>query len=103
MTERKFEITDARGGVAFGVRVVTKADATEIAGRGEDGTIKIRLMASPAGDPAANKELIDFIAAKLGVSPGKIEIVAGLDKKDKILSIEGLSPSEVDDKLVPES
>lgn len=99
MSDREFKITDARGGAAIGVRVVTRAASTEIAGRNEDGTLKVRLMASPAGDPSANKELIEYIAARLGVSSDKIEVVAGADNRDKILTIEGLSSQEVDAKL----
>lgn len=99
MSDREFKITDARGGAAIGVRVVTRAASTEIAGKNEDGTLKVRLMASPAGDPSANKELIEYIAARLGVPADKIEVVAGADNRDKILTIEGLSSQEVDAKL----
>ena len=99
MSDRKFEITDARGGAALGVRVVTRANETELVGRNEDNTLKIRLKATPAGDPAANKELIEFLAGKLDVAVSKIEIVAGESNRDKILSIEGLTVQDVETKL----
>lgn len=99
MSDRKFEITDARGGAALGVRVVTRATETELVGRNEDNTLKIRLKATPAGDPSANKELVEFLASKLGVDVAKIEIVAGEGNRDKILSIEGLSVQDVETKL----
>ena len=99
MSDRKFEITDARGGVALGVRVTTRATETELVGRNEDNTLKIRLKATPAGDPSANKELVEFLANRLGVSAGKIEIVAGESNRDKILSIEGLTVQDVQEKL----
>lgn len=101
MSDRKFEITDARGGAALGVRVVTRANETEIVGKTEDGTLKVRLVASPAGDPSANEELINFLAEKLGVDTKKIEIVAGEGNRDKILSIEGLSSGQVEELLIP--
>jgi uncharacterized protein YggU (UPF0235/DUF167 family) len=101
MTERKFEITDARGGTALGVRVVTQAASTEIAGKTDEGTLKIRLVASPAGDPAANDELLSFLASKLGVEKKRLEIVAGANSRDKIISIEGISAGEVEAKLIP--
>ena len=100
MADRKFEITDARGGAALGVRVVTRATEREIAGKNEEGALKIRLTSGPAGDPAANEELVNFIAEKLGVPVSKIEIVAGADKRDKILSIVGISTEEVEEKLM---
>src|SRR5262245_39916366 len=96
---RKFEITDARGGAAFAVRVVTRAVATEIVGSQEDGALKIRLVSSPAGDPAANEELINFLSQKLEVPREKIEIVAGAGSREKMISVEGLSTDQVEAKL----
>ncbi len=93
---RKFEITDARGGAALNIRVVTQADRTEIAGVQDDGILKIRLMASPAGDPAANRELIEFLAARLGVSTDQVEIVAGEGGREKIVSVEGMTSDQVE-------
>jgi uncharacterized protein (TIGR00251 family) len=95
-TNRRFEITDARGGAALNVRVVTQAERTEIVGVQEDGVLKIRLMASPAGDPSANKELIEFLAAQLGVPVRNIEIVAGATGREKIISIEGVTSDQVE-------
>jgi len=99
MTDRPFRITDARGGAAIGVRVVTRAVATEIAGKTEDGTLKVRLQAAPAGDPAANQELVSFLARLLEIEPNRIEIVAGAEKRDKLLSIEGLTSADVEARL----
>jgi uncharacterized protein len=102
--DRKFEITDAKGGAAFTVRVVTRAAATELAGVQEDGVLKVRLIASPAGDPAANKELVEFLAKYLGVPINKVEIVAGANGRDKLVSVEGVSTADVEEKLgKPES
>lgn len=97
--DRKFEITDAKGGAAFSVRVVTRATATEIAGLNEDGVLKVRLMASPAGDASANKELVDYLAQRLDVAKDRIEIVAGADGRDKLVSVEGITTAEVEAKL----
>lgn len=94
--DRKFEITDARGGSALNIRVVTQADRTELVGIQEDGVLKIRLMASPAGDPAANRELIEFLSARLGVSTDHFEIVAGANGREKIVSVEGVSSEQVE-------
>lgn len=96
---RKFEITDAVGGAAFTVRVVTRATATEVVGLQDDGSLKVRLQASPAGDPHANAELIGFLAGLLGVSPDRIEIVAGQNGRDKLVSVEGVSTDVVEDRF----
>jgi uncharacterized protein YggU (UPF0235/DUF167 family) len=99
MSDRKFEFTNPKGGSAIGVRVVTRCAATELAGKNEDGSIKVRLRASSAGEDAANDELVSFIASKLGVGSERLEVVAGAHEREKILSIEGMTAPEVDKKL----
>ncbi len=96
---RKFEITDARGGTAIAVRVVTQAEASEVVGIQDDGSIKVRLVASPAGDPSANAELIGLLAGMLGIEASRLEIVAGANARDKIISVEGLTTAEVEARL----
>ncbi|MBE2182564.1 MAG: DUF167 domain-containing protein [Anaerolineae bacterium] len=93
---RRFEITDARGGAALSVRVVTQAERTEIAGVQDDGVLKIRLVASPAGSPSANQELVVFLAGQLGVPAKNVAVVAGENGREKIVSIEGLSVAQVE-------
>lgn len=97
--KRNLEITNAAGGAAFNVRVVTRASQTELAGVGDDGILKVRLTsASPEG--AANDELVKLLAAALELDAGQIEVVAGQNKKDKIISVEGVSPEVLEEKLL---
>lgn len=93
--DRNFEITDAKGGAAFTVRVVTRAVHTEFVGIQEDGSLKVRLMATPAGTDEANNELLGFLSGELGVPLNKIEIVAGRDGRDKLISVEGITTDDV--------
>lgn len=98
--KRKFEkITDAKGGAAFTVRVVTRAVNTGLVGVQEDGTLKIRLQATPAGSAEANEELISFLADHLMVSTDQIEIVAGANGREKVIAVEGISTADVESKL----
>ncbi len=96
---REFKITDAKGGAAFTVRCVTRAERTEAVGVQDDGSLKIRLQASPAGAPEANEELAAFLAEVLEVPRAKIEIVAGLDGRDKLVSVEGITTAHVEGRL----
>ena len=96
---REFKITDAQHGAAFTVRVVTRADAVEVVGVQEDGSLKIRLTESPA-EGRANAQLIDFLAKVLAVKQDQIEIVAGEDKPNKIISVKDVSPGWVEEKFV---
>jgi uncharacterized protein (TIGR00251 family) len=55
--------------------------------------IKIKLAAPPV-DGAANEELVRFLAERLGVPRGAVQIVAGLTARRKVLQIDGVdSPS----------
>jgi hypothetical protein len=94
--ERKFKITDARGGAAFTVRVVTRSRQREIVGIQDDGALKVRLTNAPA---KANEELIEFLAEKLQVDVSQIEIVAGEKGREKIITVEGITPDVVDERL----
>lgn len=94
----KFEITEARSGAAFTVRVVTRASNVEIAGVQEDGSLKIRLTEAHA-DGAADQQLRDFLADRLNIEVEQIEIVAGENSRNKLVSIEGLKPHEVEAAL----
>jgi hypothetical protein len=96
-----FNITDAKRGAAFTVRVVTRAQRDEIVGIQEDGTLKIRLTAAPT-DGQANVALIKFLAERLGVSESDIEIVAGKETRDKWISVQGIGPSRVNELLTPD-
>jgi uncharacterized protein YggU (UPF0235/DUF167 family) len=96
---RKFQITDARGGAAFTVRVISRADASEIMGVQEDGSLKVRLTAPGAGDDAANHELVTLLASRLEVQASAIEIVAGANGREKIISVEGITTADVETKL----
>jgi len=97
--KRDFKITEAKSGTALTVRVLTRSAATEIAGIHDDGALKVRLVASPAGDAAANKELVEFLAHWLGVAANKVEVVAGSSGREKLISVEGVSSDELEAKL----
>lgn len=98
MSDRKWEITDAKSGAAFPVRVTTRAVETEIVGVDSD-ILRVRLQASPAGDPKANEELITLLAGFLEVDASKIEIVAGREGREKLISIEGVTVADIEAKL----
>ncbi|MBI5961077.1 MAG: DUF167 domain-containing protein [Chloroflexi bacterium] len=95
---REFKITDAQHGAAFAVRVVTRADNVELAGLQEDGSLKIRLTESTS-EGRANVQLLEFLAQVLEVEPNQIEIVAGLDKPNKIISVKNVTTEWVNERL----
>ena len=76
------------------VRVVPRSSRNQIVGV-EDGIFKIKLMAPPV-DGKANKALIEFLAKKMGLARGRVELISGERSRQKSVRIQGLSLNEVD-------
>ncbi len=81
------------------VRVVPKSSRNEVVEFMDDGTVRIHLTAPPV-EGKANRLLIDFLAELFQVKPSRIAIVAGEKSKNKIISVDGLSPNEVEQILI---
>jgi len=94
----QLKITEAGGGVTFAVRVVPRASKNEIVGVHGDA-LKIRLTAPPV-EGKANEALIAFLAQRLGVRKGQVEIVAGATSRRKMIRVIDLSAQEVKEILL---
>jgi uncharacterized protein (TIGR00251 family) len=99
MVSRKFHLHDGKLGAALAVRVTPRATRNEITEIQSDGTVKVRLTAPPV-EGEANKALVVFLAEVLGVAPTKLDIVAGLSGKDKLVSVLDMDNNEVHRRLV---
>jgi uncharacterized protein (TIGR00251 family) len=86
MTDRKFNLHDGRKGSALAVRVTPRASRNEIVELLDDGTIKVRIASSPV-DQEANEALIGFLSEVLGVPRSRLDIVAGVTGRDKLISV----------------
>ena len=64
----------------------------------DDGSVKIRLTAAPV-DGEANAQLIAFLADALNVPKSKVEIVAGLTSRNKLVSVLGLDAASLQTRL----
>jgi uncharacterized protein (TIGR00251 family) len=91
-------ITHSEGGATFAVKVVPRASRNEIAGTHQD-LIRVRLTAPPV-EGAANRALVKFLAGVLDVSRQDVEIVAGHASRRKVIRVMGLSPHEVETRLL---
>ncbi|HML21045.1 MAG TPA: DUF167 family protein [Aggregatilinea sp.] len=96
---REFNITDAKRGAAFAVMVIDAADEIGVVGVLQDRSIQISLTEPLAGG-YADAQLIKFLASVLDVHPSQITIVAGENQPKKIISVDGISPSWIDERLL---
>jgi uncharacterized protein (TIGR00251 family) len=98
MREIEFKITKAEEGAAFAVHVVPQSAENEVVGKHGDA-LKIRLTAkSPSG--IANDNLIEFLSEKLDIDQKNIEIAAGQSSSEKMVVVVGLTPVEVENRLL---
>ena len=99
MADRKFQMHDGQKGSALAVRVTPRATRNEIVEILDDGTVKVRLDSSPA-DEEANAVLLDFLSEILGVSKNKLDIVAGVSGRDKLISVVDMDIETVNSRIV---
>jgi len=75
------------------------AARNELAGFSE-GVWRVRVAAPPVKGKA-NKELIAFLAQKLGLSKGDLTILKGHTSRNKVISIASLTREELTRRLSP--
>jgi len=83
---RSYFLHQGQRGSALAVHVTPGASRNEIISLMEDGTIKVNLASDPA-DETMNIELVSFLAEVLGVEETCVEVVAGENSRDKLISV----------------
>ena len=83
---REYVLHDGKRGSALALRVTPRASKNQITGVLNDGTVKVQIVADPE-DANMNAELVAFLAEVLGVPKTRVEIVAGENGRDKLVSI----------------
>jgi uncharacterized protein YggU (UPF0235/DUF167 family) len=90
---------DGRSGAALGIRISLKSPRDEISGIQPDGIVKVKLTARKI-DAESNSALIALLAQVLEITPSKIEIVGGVDSKEKLVAITGISPDIAQERIM---
>lgn len=81
------------GNACLSVRVQPRSSKSSIAGRyGEQ--VKICLKSAPV-ENAANKECCHLLAKTLGVPRSSVSVMNGATSRNKVLKVEGMTPSEL--------
>ncbi len=99
MPKRSFHLHDGKKGSAIAVRVTPRASENKVAEVLEDGTVKIHVAALPE-DGEANEKLLAFLSDILKVPKTKIEIVAGLTGRDKLISVLDMDAEAVHKRIL---
>ena len=99
VTSKKHRLHNGESGSALAVRVITRSSRNEIAEIMNDGTIKIRLTAAPV-EGKANQALVEFLSEVLDVPRAKIDIVAGVNSREKLISILDLDAATVQERIL---
>lgn len=81
------------------MRVYPNAARNELAGF-SGGVLRVKVSAPPVKGKA-NKELIAFLAQKLGLSKGDLTIIKGHTSRNKVMAIAGLTQEEIARRLSP--
>ena len=96
MSGRQFKFHDGEKGAALAVRLKHTRGSSCFSKILKDGTVVIDLQ---QGEGDSNTRLINFISSQLKIPKKRIQVIAGDDGNNKLISIIDLSPKQVQ-KLV---
>jgi uncharacterized protein (TIGR00251 family) len=99
MSPRKYLLHDGKKGAALAVRVTPRASKNEIVEVLSDGTVKVHVTAPPV-EGKANQALLEFLSAILKVPLSHLEIVAGANGRDKLISVLEMDSTTLHKKIL---
>jgi hypothetical protein len=76
----------AEGKLTLQLRVIPKSEKTEWGGALLDGSLKVKVAATPERGKA-NEALTKFLSGEFGVKREQVEIVAGAGSQNKLVRI----------------
>jgi len=88
------DIQERKDGVSFSVHVLPRSSKCALAGH-QGGAIRLKLTAPPV-DGKANEECLEFLAERLEVKKGQMDIVRGHKSRNKIVSVRGVTRETVE-------
>jgi len=97
MIDSTLHVRETLQGLEIRLHVQPRAKRPEISGV-HNGALKVKVTAPPVDD-AANRAVIECLAARLGVAKSKISILSGTRSREKVLRIKNISVDELHKKL----
>ncbi len=86
-------VTTGKGSCTFWVHVVPRSRQDAVAGL-YGQALKVYLRTPPV-EGKANRALESFLAERLGVPVGDVEVVAGHTSRHKVVRVQGIAPAQV--------
>ena len=78
--------------------VVVPRSASDRVGPYADGILRVRVTRPPA-DGEANRAVLRLVAKALGLSPGRVALVAGARGRRKRVRLQGIEAGELERRL----
>ena len=97
MIGRKFNFHDGEKGSALAVRISDDQGKIGIINVLEDGTLVIN-FAGESKD--INQDLIKFLARILNINEKRLDIVAGIEGSEKLISILDIAPEKIQELVL---
>ena len=97
MKARDFKFHQGAKGAALAIRVKTGARRETFKRILRDGTVVVQLK-GPGGD--LDKKLVQFLSRELKISQSRVQIIAGQDGKDKLVSIMNMNPEQIQQAIL---
>jgi uncharacterized protein YggU (UPF0235/DUF167 family) len=97
MIGREFHFHDGESGAALALRVNVGGRHNKIDRVLKDGTVVLVIKDNPSD---LNNIVIAYLAEQLGIDRKRFDIIAGEDKKDKIISILDIEPVELQNLIL---
>lgn len=89
---------DGQAGAAITVRVIQNANRNEIHAIRESGLIEIRL--TEKNPERVNQALLAFLDGIFGGATHPLEIVAGIQSSEKLITVLGLTAEQVQEQVL---
>ena len=92
MIGREFNFHNGGKGAALAIRVKSGATHNKIVKVQKDGTVVVNFQGTGRD---INQGLLHFLAQELGVDQNRIHVIAGLEGKNKLISVLQMEPQEI--------
>ena len=97
MAGRKFKFHDGDSGAALAIRIKLSKKESGFANVLRDGTIVVRLERGPND---INENLIGFLSQELKIPKKRLQVIAGEDGENKLISIVDMDPKKIQKKIL---